>query len=278
MQTDNLIEMFNDYHLNNSQINEFNLSQHIRLDGLCNNEEIEQYRNCINTAFQDKKSRMEEIPLGERDTYGKAFIQISNLWVDYPDVARFVLAKRFAGVAAQLLGVEAVRIYHDQALYKEAGGGFTPWHQDQHYWPLDCEQTITMWMPLVDIAQEMGTLNFASGSGVNGYLANIPISDKSEKIYEDYCLEHAYEQVNYGAMKAGDATWHSGWCLHGAPANKSDILREVITIIYFPDGTKLLPDPDPQGRWNNNRYDDLERWFPACKAGDMAASILNPRL
>ena len=37
----------------------------------------------------------------------------------------------------RLLQTPGVRMYHDQALYKEAGGGYTPWHVDQFYWPLD---------------------------------------------------------------------------------------------------------------------------------------------
>ncbi|MEM9514691.1 MAG: phytanoyl-CoA dioxygenase family protein [Actinomycetota bacterium] len=47
------------------------------------------------------------------------------------------LHSELASVAAELLGVEAVRVYHDQALVNRAGGGRTPWHQDQWYWPLD---------------------------------------------------------------------------------------------------------------------------------------------
>ena len=34
---------------------------------------------------------------------------------------RFTLARRFAKIAADLMGVEGVRIYHDQALFKEPG-------------------------------------------------------------------------------------------------------------------------------------------------------------
>ena len=95
-------------------------------------------------------------------------------------VKEFVLAGRFAGIAARLMGVERVRLYHDQALFKEAGGGITPWHQDQHYWPLATDKTITMWMTLADINADMGTLRFASGSHAEGYLGDIPISDESE--------------------------------------------------------------------------------------------------
>ncbi len=67
------------------------------------------YRKAINNAAY--RYNTEQRSLEERDTYGKAFLQIMNLWEVDEDVRRFTLAKRFAGIAAQLLGVEAVRIY-----------------------------------------------------------------------------------------------------------------------------------------------------------------------
>src|SRR5947209_7477366 len=90
----------------------------------------------------------EQIVRYQRDTYGKAFLQIMNLWERDEAVRRFALARRFGKIAADLMGVDGVRIFHDQALYKEPGGGFTPWHQDHIYWPLDTNNTITLWMPL----------------------------------------------------------------------------------------------------------------------------------
>ena len=92
--------------------------------------------------IQYRKTKIEE-----RDTFGKAFLQVMNLWRNDERVKKFVMAKRFGRMAADLLGVENVRIYHDQALFKEPGGGPTPWHQDQFYWPVDTANTITMWMP-----------------------------------------------------------------------------------------------------------------------------------
>ncbi len=75
-------------------------------------------------------------PMAERSTYERAFLQVMNLWTKDEICRQFSFGKRLARVAAQLMGVKGVRIYHDQALYKEAGGGFTPWHADQYYWPL----------------------------------------------------------------------------------------------------------------------------------------------
>ena len=145
-------------------------------------------------------------------------------------------AKRFARIAAQLMGVERVRLYHDQALFKEAGGGITPWHQDQHYWPLATNNTITMWMTLADIDADMGTLQFASGSHADGYLGDIPISDESEAQLKAFVERRGFTLRQADAMAAGSATFHSGWTLHSAPPNFSERMRPAMTLIYFADG------------------------------------------
>ena len=84
-----------------------------------------------------------------------------------------------------------------EALFKEAGGGITPWHQDQYYWPLDRPDTITMWMPLVDLAPEMGVMKFASKSHAGGMLENLAISDKSEEAYDRFVTEAQSQTSTY---------------------------------------------------------------------------------
>jgi len=193
-----------------------------------------------------------------------------NLWTVDEGVRRFVLSRRFARIAADLLGVKGVRIYHDQALLKEPGGGITPWHQDQHYWPLDTTDTVTMWMPLVDVTPDMGTLRFATGSHPQGYLGDLPISNESEARLEAFIHARGFAIAQCPSMKAGDATFHYGWTLHGAPGNSTNRTREVMTIIWFADGARItVPD-------NPNRARDLERWLPGLKPGDVAVSKLNP--
>jgi len=194
-----------------------------------------------------------------------------NLWLENEGVRQFTLAKRFAKIAADLMGVEGVRLYHDQALYKEPGGGPTPWHQDQQYWPLDGVKCVTLWMPLVDATAELGTMRFADGSQELGYLGSLNISDDSEAQLEGLIHEKGYPVSFAGDMKAGDATFHGGWCIHGAPGNSSiSTTREVMTIIYLEDGAKIS-QPDSVQREN-----DLATWFPGLKPGDLAASNLNP--
>jgi ectoine hydroxylase-related dioxygenase (phytanoyl-CoA dioxygenase family) len=168
------------------------------------------------------------------------------------------------------MGVPAVRIYHDQALFKEPGGGPTPWHQDQYYWPLDTNQTVTMWMPLVPVPPEIGSMTFGSGSQRLGFLGQFFISEESDRVFEKMIADKDIRRDSYGAMAPGDATWHSGWTLHSAAGNPTEAMREVMTIIYFADGARIS-EPD-----NPSRQYDLDQWLPGLRPGDAAASPLNP--
>ncbi len=71
-------------------------------------------------------------------------------------------------------------------------------------------------------------------------------------------------------MKAGDATWHYGYTIHSAPGNKSDIMREVITIIYLADDATITA---PKNKWQEN---DLKTWLMSKSVGSVADSELNP--
>lgn len=265
-----LPDLSSPYPLAEAQVKEYKQNGHILLRGVCRPEDLPPYRDAI--AEDVRQHSLDKAKLEERDTYGKAFLQVMNLWTRDETCRRYVIARRFARIAADLMGVSGVRLYHDQALFKEAHGGFTPWHQDQHYWPLATNNTLTMWMPLVDADEHMGLMRFASGSHTEGYLGDLEISDKSEAHFAEYIKQRGYRLSTPVAMRAGDATFHSGWTLHCAPGNDTDRVREVMTIIYFADGARVS-EPD-----NENRKDDLRDWLPGCVPGDLASSPLNPVL
>jgi ectoine hydroxylase-related dioxygenase (phytanoyl-CoA dioxygenase family) len=248
----------------------FRRDGHVCVRGLATGDEIAALRPAIEAAAAHRTAGA--APLEERDTYGKAFLQAINLWRLDDDVRAYVFGRRFAGVAATLLGVEGVRLYHDQALIKEAGGGATPWHQDQRYWPLDTDHTITMWMPLVDVPPEVGTMIFASGSHRLGDLAGPVISDDSDKVFSAAVRDYRLEEHTHGALVAGDATFHAGWTLHRAPPNPSSAPRPVMTVIYFADGARVTQPADDFQRF------DLALWLKGLKPGDLAATDRNPVL
>lgn len=267
--TENQLPLLNDFKkISSMQIQEFRNNGHTLVKNVLNTEETNEYRKVIASAAD--KYNTEKRKIEERDTYGKAFLQIMNLWQSDEKVKKFVLAKRFAKIAADLLGVENVRIYHDQALFKEPGGGPTPWHQDQYYWPLDTHNTITMWMPLTAINKEMGMLTFASGSHKKGYVFDYEISDESQDEFNEYIKNQKFEIIREETMNAGDATFHYGYTIHNAPGNQSEKMREVMTIIYIADSARIT---EPQHKWQIN---DHKTWLMGLPIGELAASELNP--
>ncbi|GAA5024456.1 phytanoyl-CoA dioxygenase family protein [Terrabacter aeriphilus] len=270
MSTDLLPELATAYPLSADDVAAYRDRGHVRLRGVASPDEAAAYRKPVAAAVE--RLTTESRPLAERDTYGMAFLQVMNLWRHDEAVARFVQARRFAGVAARLLGVPRVRLYHDQALFKEPGGGYTPWHQDAMYWPLDGARCLTMWMPLVDITPAHGGLAFATGSHVDGALSDIGISDASAEHFDRVVAERGLAVDEPVAMRAGDASFHSGWTVHRALGNTAAQMREVMTVIWFADGLTVQEPANPaQGN-------DLASWLPGLAPGDLAASDVNPAL
>jgi ectoine hydroxylase-related dioxygenase (phytanoyl-CoA dioxygenase family) len=243
---------------------------HAVVRGLASPDEVAAVRPLIEQAAASTAWNR-SIPPEQRDTYSKAFLQATNLWRLDERIADFVLSPTFARAAAELLQVDGVRLWHDQALVKEAGGGPTPWHQDQGYWPLDTDRTVTMWMPLVDLPDEVGSMTFAAGSHLLGDLRGPAISDESEVAFDQLVAERGLPQRTHGALAAGDATFHTGWTLHRAGPNPTTVDRPVITVIYVADGARLT-EPTKQQEL------DLALWAPGARPGDLLATELNPLL
>ena len=178
-------------------------------------------------------------------------------------------------VAAELLGAASVRLYHDQALLKEPGGGHTPWHQDQFYWPFPPgpPNTVTAWIPLHDLDPAVGSMTFASGTHRSGDLSGQPISDASEAARSGDLVEaEGLPTTTHGALRAGDATFHAGWTLHRAGPNPTASVREVMTVIYVAGGTRIA---EPE---NVYQQFDLAVWLPDQQPGDEVGGPLNPEL
>ena len=258
------------YALREEACSQFAEAGHVFVPRLLIPSEVVAIRPAIERATM--ASNAEGRRLEDRDTYGKAFLQTFNLWVNDGAARALTFSARIARVAASLLGVRAVRLYHDQALFKEPGGGHTPWHQDQHYWPLATRRTITAWIPLITLDREMGILEFASGSHHRGSLMDLAISDDSEEALNALVKRHQFPIWSADSMQAGDATFHSGWTLHRAGPNVSSKMRSVMTIIYY-DADARVAEPS-----NPDQQNDLSRWFTGLEPGDAAASPLNPIL
>jgi ectoine hydroxylase-related dioxygenase (phytanoyl-CoA dioxygenase family) len=263
-------ELDSPYELTPKQIERFRGDGFIKLKAVFTADELSFYAHQITRIVTDLNPR-KGVPMEQRGTYARAFIQIGNLWTKSDAVKRFSFSKRLARIATELMGTPGVRMWHDQALYKEPGGGFTPWHVDQQYWPMGSEKCVTAWVPLQATPIEMGPLCFARASHLKDIARGMAISDDSEKAIQEAVERERLEQV-YGPYDLGEVSFHYGWTLHRAGPNSTDRPRRVHTVIYM-DRDMTLAQPA-----NENQKVDREAWTPSTKVGEVMDDGLNPVL
>ncbi len=257
------------YALSQEAIDFYQKNRFIKLKNVFDAETLAYYGEKITEKVAELNKN--DKPLHQRDTYGKAFLQIFNLWLQDETIKEFVFSKRLAKIAADLLQTDGVRMYHDQALYKEGGGGITPWHADQYYWPLSTDKTITAWIPLQPVPLEMGPLEFSAGSHVIVEGRELAISDDSEAKIQQKLRITDFKHV-IEPFELGEVSFHSGWVFHRAGANASEQMRKVMTVIYM-DKDMILKQPE-----NDNQINDWNTWCPGAMIGEVINSPINPIL
>ncbi len=256
------------HEISTAQRDEFREAGHLRVRGLLETWEMAAYRVLILDAV--KRLSRDKTKGPDRGIYGRSFGHWVNLWQIDEGVRQLVLSRRLGKVAADLLGVSNVRIYHDHTLFKEAGGKATYWHQDQYYWPLDTADTITVAIPLTDMHIDMGMFVFATGSHHHGTITDPKLSSEPDSLYRKYIREHQFPLSRAAGMRAGDATWHYGNTVHHTAANESGSRREIVTITYMADGARVA-QPMHQAQ-----VYEWKTWLRALPPGRLAASELNP--
>jgi len=257
------------YTISQSHIDFLNEQGYIKLKQVLSPSTIKHYGRVI--TEQVRLLNPLTVPMAERSTYQKAFLQVQNIWTKDETVKQFAFASKLARIAAELLAVSGVRMYHDQALYKEPGGGITPWHADQYYWPLDSDRTITAWIPLQAIPLEMGPLAFARKTHRMSFGRDLAISDESENLINK-SLKEAQADIDETPFDMGEISFHLGWTFHRAGANQSDAPRAVMTMIYVDEDIRLL---DPKTKAHRR---DQELWCPEVDVDQVLDGPLNPIL
>lgn len=250
-------------------VESFRRNGFVRLKRVFSGSELEHYGAQL-TRLTLARSRQTK-PMEERSTYGKAFLQIANLW-EHGGLAReFVFGKRLAKIAAELLEVSGVRLYHDQSLMKEPGGGFTPAHADQFYWPLASDRCVTAWVPLQPVPAEMGPIGFYAGSHRFDFGRDLPISDESEARITSEMERQGFPLVD-DSFELGEVSFHLGWTFHRAGPNRTERPRSVMTIIYMDKGMRLKAPA------NRNQQIDWDVWCPGAEIGEVIDTPKNPIL
>jgi len=263
------IDLHRPYPVSAQQIANFRRDGFIRLKDVFSADELRHYGEEITRLTIALNTQT--APLEERSTYDRAFLQVMNLWEQGGLAREFVFGKRLAGIAATLLETEGVRLYHDQSLYKEPGGGITPAHADQYYWPLHSDRCVTAWVPLQAVPRDMGPLAFFAGSQHVEFGRDLGISDESERQITSNMEAHGFPVVDE-PFDLGEVSFHLGWTFHRAGPNRSQAPRSVMTVIYM-DRDMRLKAPE-----NHMQQQDWDKWCPGARVDEIIDTPKNPVL
>ncbi|MEO1282154.1 MAG: phytanoyl-CoA dioxygenase family protein [Pseudomonadota bacterium] len=199
------------------------------------------------------------------------FLSLEMMWRDNELLRNYVLSPRIAKISADLLGVKAVRLYHDNALSKEPGCGRTPWHYDDHHFPLATNDVVTAWIPAQPIPVAMGPLAFAKPLSVFELVKDLTFN-KFDTSYDKQIADTFQAngvEIEDGPFAIGEVSFHHNLSFHTAASNRTTQSRVVLANTYFADGARVLDQPTMvSGDW--------QKFIPGVEPGGRAASELNP--
>lgn len=178
-----------------------------------------------------------------------------------------------AEVAADLMQSDSVQMFHDHVLVKEPGtAAATPWHQDEPYYFVDGQQTISYWTPLDPVTD--ATLRMVPGS----HLWEKPVLPQRWLAQTDfYAGEDIYMPipdpdaegmpVYEWAMEPGDAVAFNFKILHGTRGETLKTRRRAFALRLLGDDTRYVeragPTSPPYPGHNMVKGQKLrEDWFP----------------
>lgn len=241
------------HQLTNDQIKSYRNNGFIVIEDFLTPGELEHWREAVTTAVKERggiKIPGKEIKVGEADGinedadyYAKVFDQLLNLWQTNDQVKDLMFDQRIGKMAAELAGVDGIRIWHDQALIKRPWGNPTAWHLDTPFWSFSDRNAISIWVALDNATLENGCLYFIPGSHKQTSFNRISIGRNMDSIFDVY-PELKTSATVAAPMKAGSCSFHNGLTIHGANANMTNGFRRAMTCAYMPDGNTYNGEPN----------------------------------
>jgi ectoine hydroxylase-related dioxygenase (phytanoyl-CoA dioxygenase family) len=247
--------------LSDEQIASYRENGFIVLEGFLTPEETEHWRDTTQEAVDqrlaslqnatngmvsgvsDSVAELEENRLKANSAdpdsyYSQVFTQCLKLAETHPGMRELMFDKRLGKLIATLAGVDGIRIWHDQALFKPPFGNPTAWHLDNPYWSFSSPNALSIWVALDDATKDNGCLYYIPGSHKTATYKNVGIGKNQGDLFKVY---PQWREINPVACPApaGSAVIHNGLTAHGAGANMTNRPRRAMTCAYMPDGEKF---------------------------------------
>ncbi len=170
------------------------------------------------------------------------FFQDLCNWQRIPEFEAFVYKSPAAEIAARLMGSRTARFFHDHVLVKQPGGStVTPWHQDQPYYCVEGQQSVSFWIPLDpvprDVVMECIRGSHTWGKGFRPMRfdgTRLYANDDFETMPDIEAMRPTLDVAGWD-MQPGDAIAFNFRTVHGAPGNQSPRMRRVFSARWVGD-------------------------------------------
>ena len=200
------------------------------------------------------------------DYYAQVFTQCLKLADTHPGMYEIMHAPALGEFVGTLAGVDGLRIWHDQALFKPPFGNPTAWHLDNPYWSFSSPNSISIWVALDDATLQNGCMYYLPGTQKTARYENVGIGKNQADLFKVYPEWRSLDSVAC-PCPAGTAVFHNGLTAHGAGANMTKGSRRAMTCAFMPDGSTF----------NGVQNILPEAYFQSLKIGDVLNdNTINP--
>lgn len=229
--------------LSHAEIDRFQSDGFLLVEDFFTHEELDRFGESVDAAVQ-YRTKDDDRSLMDKNLYEQTFVQCMRLWEDHSSVRPFTFHPKLCAAAAALLRTGCVRLWHDQALYKEAGGRKTDAHLDYPFWPADKPDLVSAWIPFEDVRPDGGMMSYVQGSHSMGIKQFVDIGQLRGGEPYDLLLHPQVLRRPLIPVEApkGAVIFHHACTIHAADANETDQTRRVFTVAYMADGCRRSGD------------------------------------
>jgi hypothetical protein len=186
----------------------------------------DKYPDCYRTDLWTRDGEAQQ-PRGK-----ERFLQMCGLFNHSDVIKKYAVQRKRGEIVARLVGCDSIQLLSDMILYKPPGKGNSRpsiWHQDYPSGP-NTEPDITSWMPLDDVDETNGCMQYLPGTQKFGELT--PPGQENRENYEKAGIDFSNPAIV--PMKAGEVVFHHSNIIHYSSENISERPRRVYITRFMP--------------------------------------------
>ena len=223
----------------------FRENGYLVVDRITTDEELDWLAELYESIFDPANAGLGGAPIDRSTEVGpdgqNLLLQAFFPEVHHPEVLRTAAHRNARRYAAALLQVDPDAISSwGHMIRKAPGGREAPWHQDEAYWDPEAEyHALGCWLPLHEVTEEMGAMQFIPGSHKLGVLDHHAKGDPAMHLLT-VDIDTSTRVVC--PLPKGGCTFHDKNTVHYTAPNQTDRPR-----LAFPTEFQVAPRPRPAG-------------------------------